>query len=248
MSDPSTLRVDVIATTQFTPPADVPWTTDADGGEALAEFAGRACYRSWDKPKPATATNAGYLRHVIEVGHLTLLEHAQVTMYVRGLSRSATHELVRHRHLSFSQLSQRHVIDDPAFVVPDPVSGDPELRALFEDAAAKAREAYDELIEGITERLAGTEGVARSKRAREAAQALLPGARATEIVVTGNLRAWRQLLATHGSDLAHDELREVAVACLERLLEVEPNAFGDFVLTDLPDGRRIASSALVTEG
>ena len=64
------LRVQMIAQTQFTPPADVPWETDVDGGQALAEFAGRACYQSWDKPNPATATNAGYLRHILEVGHL----------------------------------------------------------------------------------------------------------------------------------------------------------------------------------
>ncbi|WP_153504889.1 FAD-dependent thymidylate synthase [Cumulibacter manganitolerans] len=248
MSDQTTLRVDVIATTRFSAPADVPWSTDADGGQALAEFAGRACYRSWDKPKAATATNAGYLRHVIEVGHLSVLEHAQVTLYIRGVSRSVTHELIRHRHLSYSQLSQRHVIDDPAFVVPQPVNGDDELGGLFERAAATARAAYDELIEGIGQRLAGSEGATRSKRARQAAQALLPAARATEIVVTGNLRAWRQLIATHGSDHADDELRELAVACLQRLREVEPNAFADFLLTDLPDGRRIASSALVTEG
>ena len=64
------LRVQVIAQTPFTPPAEVPWETDADGGQALAEFAGRACYQSWNKPNPATATNAGYLRHILEVGHL----------------------------------------------------------------------------------------------------------------------------------------------------------------------------------
>ena len=63
------LKVQVVAQTQFTPPADVPWETDADGGQALAEFAGRACYQSWDKPNAATATNAAYLRHIIEVGH-----------------------------------------------------------------------------------------------------------------------------------------------------------------------------------
>ena len=54
----------------------MPWETDADGGQALAEFAGRACYQSWDKPNPATATNQGYLRHILEVGHLSVLEHA----------------------------------------------------------------------------------------------------------------------------------------------------------------------------
>ncbi|MGH3976770.1 MAG: FAD-dependent thymidylate synthase, partial [Pseudonocardiaceae bacterium] len=57
------LRVQLVAKTEFLPPADVPWSTDADGGQALAEFAGRACYQSWRKPNPATATNAGYLRH-----------------------------------------------------------------------------------------------------------------------------------------------------------------------------------------
>ena len=62
------LQVQVIAQTRFEPPDDVPWETDAQGGQALAEFAGRACYQSWDKPVPATATNEGYLRHMLEVG------------------------------------------------------------------------------------------------------------------------------------------------------------------------------------
>src|SRR3712207_7558756 len=93
--------------TPCAPPKAAPWSTEAEGGEALAEFAGRACYQSWDKPNPATATNAGYLRHILEVGHLSVLEHGTVTMYLTGVSRSLTHELIRHRHFSFSQLSQR---------------------------------------------------------------------------------------------------------------------------------------------
>ena len=71
---------------------DVEWTTDAEGGEALIEFAGRACYESFDKPNPRTATNEAYLRHIMEVGHTALLEHASATMYIRGISRSATHD------------------------------------------------------------------------------------------------------------------------------------------------------------
>src|SRR5579885_3760824 len=66
--DIARLKVQPIAWTHFEPPADVPWDTDVDGGQALAEFAGRACYQSWSKPNPATATNAGYLRHILEVG------------------------------------------------------------------------------------------------------------------------------------------------------------------------------------
>src|SRR5689334_3139685 len=96
-----TPRVQLIAKTEFIPPADVPWETDTDGGQALAEFAGRACYQSWSKPNPATATNAGYLRHILEVGHLSVLEHGQVTFYFTGVSRSFTHELIRHRHFSY---------------------------------------------------------------------------------------------------------------------------------------------------
>ena len=57
-------QVKLIAWTQFQAPDDVPWSADADGGQALAEFAGRACYQSWKKPNPATATNAGYIRHI----------------------------------------------------------------------------------------------------------------------------------------------------------------------------------------
>jgi thymidylate synthase (FAD) len=53
------VRVQLVAKTEFFPPADVPWSTDADGGQALAEFAGRACYQSWRTPNPETATNAG---------------------------------------------------------------------------------------------------------------------------------------------------------------------------------------------
>ena len=75
------LQVQVIGYTHFEPPAEVPWETDAVGGEALAEFAGRACYQSWSKPNPSTATNAGYLRHILEVGHLSVLEHGSVTFY-----------------------------------------------------------------------------------------------------------------------------------------------------------------------
>ncbi len=80
MAETAPLRVQLIAKTEFLAPADVPWTTDAEGGQALVEFAGRACYQSWSKPNPRTATNAGYLRHIIDVGHLSVLEHASVSL------------------------------------------------------------------------------------------------------------------------------------------------------------------------
>src|SRR5918992_4076973 len=146
MPQTAPLGVQLLAKTEFTPPAEVPWTTDADGGPALAEFAGRACYQSWSKPNPKTATNAGYLRHILEVGHLSVLEHGTVTFYLTGVSRSLTHELIRHRHFSYSQLSQRYVPErDAAMVEPEVIADDPELHRKFLDASAAAVKAYEEL-------------------------------------------------------------------------------------------------------
>src|SRR5271165_908711 len=88
MAETAPLRVQLIAKTEFLPPPDVPGGTDADGGAALVEFAGRACYQSWSKPNPRTATNASYLRHIIDVGHFSALEHASVSFYGTGISRT----------------------------------------------------------------------------------------------------------------------------------------------------------------
>ncbi len=245
------LTVQVIAWTQFQPPADIDWTTDATGGEALAEFAGRACYESWHKPNPATATNAGYLQHILEVGHLSVLEHANVTVYLRGVSRSLTHELIRHRHFSYSQLSQRYAPSGEADMVePDVVAADPELHARFVEATAASLAAYRDLLAGLEERLAdeGASATLRRKQARQAARSVLPNATETRIVVTGNYRAWRHFVAMRASEHADIEIRALAISCLRELQRVAPNAFADFEITALPDGTAVASSPYVTEG
>jgi thymidylate synthase (FAD) len=244
------LSVQVIGYTHFAPPADVAWETDADGGSALAEFAGRACYQSWSKPNPATATNAGYLRHILEVGHLSVLEHGSVTFYLTGVSRSLTHELIRHRHFSYSQLSQRYVPErDAAMVEPEVIAEDPELHAVFEDATAAALASYERLLEGLEKKFAGIENAtSRRKQARQAARAVLPNATETRIVVTGNYRAMRHFVAMRASEHADVEIRELAIAMLRELQRVAPAVFADFDITRLPDGTEVASSPLAGEG
>jgi thymidylate synthase (FAD) len=245
--------VKVIGYTKFEAPEDVPWSTDASGGQALAEFAGRACYQSWNKPNPATATNAGYLRHILEVGHLSVLEHGTVTFYITGVSRSFTHELVRHRHFSYSQLSQRYVPErDAAMVEPDVIAGDPKLHELFMKAADAAVASYTDLLDGLEEHFAATgePGANRTllrKQARQAARAVLPNATETRIVVTGNYRAWRHFVAMRASEHADVEIRKVAIACLRELQRVAPNAFADFTVTRLADGSQIAASEFTWE-
>jgi thymidylate synthase (FAD) len=96
------------------------WTTDSPAaGETLVEVAARTCYQSFRGGRP----HAEHLRHLIEVGHGSTLEHAVWSLLIVGVSRSLSHELVRHRHLSPSQLSQRYVDSaDVAFVVPPELS------------------------------------------------------------------------------------------------------------------------------
>jgi thymidylate synthase (FAD) len=250
MPDTVPLRVQLIAKTDFLPPADVPWETDADGGQALAEFAGRACYQSWKKPNPATATNAGYIRHILEVGHLSVLEHGTVTFYLTGVSRSLTHELIRHRHFSYSQLSQRYVPGrGSAFVEPEVIAGEPELHAAFVEAAEAAEKAYDTLLNGLEQRFADVPNATlRRKQARQAARAVLPNATETKIVVTGNYRAWRHFIAMRASEHADVEIRQLAIECLRQLQCAVPNVFADFAIGALEDGSEIATSPLVTEG
>jgi thymidylate synthase (FAD) len=239
----------LIAWTHFEAPPDVSWEADADGGQALAEFAGRACYESWHKPNPKTATNAGYLRHILEVGHLSVIEHATATFYITGVSRSLTHELIRHRHFSFSQLSQRYVPASGDLVEPDIIAEDPELHKRFVEATQASMAAYESLLQGLSERInaSNASGTLAAKQARQAARSVLPNAVETRIVVTGNYRAWRHFIAMRASEHADVEIRELAVDCLTELQRLAPNAFDDFAITSLADGTRIAASPYVLE-
>src|ERR671911_1464159 len=163
MSGIEPLRVRAIAWTHFEPPED----------------------QSWSKPNPRTATNAGYLRHILEVGHLSVLEHGSVTFYLTGVSRSLTHELIRHRHFSYSQLSQRYVPErDAGMVEPDVIAADPELHARFVEATEASLRAYTELLEGLEKRFAEVgNATLRRKQARQAARSVLPNATETRIVL-----------------------------------------------------------------
>ncbi|MFD0558566.1 thymidylate synthase (FAD) [Stackebrandtia endophytica] len=250
MAETVSPQVTIIGWTHFEAPLDVPWETDADGGQALAEFAGRACYQSWKKPNPKTATNAGYLDHILQVGHLSVLEHGSVSFYFTGISRSLTHELIRHRHFSYSQLSQRYVPErDAQMVEPDVIAGDPELHKRFLAAADAAQSAYTELLEGLEKKFADEPNATlRRKQARQAARSVLPNATETRIVVTGNYRAWRHFIAMRASEHADVEIRQLAITVLRELQAKVPNVFADFTISALADGTEVASSPYVHEG
>ena len=246
MAKVTELDVQLIAATDFHAPQGVEWEVDpgASASEALVEFAGRACYESFDKPNPRTASSQAYLHHILEVGHDALLEHATATLYIRGLSRSATHELVRHRHFSFSQLSQRFVHpEETEVVLPKLIAEDEQLTRLTLQAADDARFVYEELLNALESKLEEEpNALLRKKQARQAARAVLPNLTESRIVVTGNYRAWRHFIGARATEQADTEMRQLAVACLKLLRKQSPVLFDDFNITTLSDGTEMASS------
>lgn len=227
----------------------VSWESDSEvAAEVLTETAGRVCYLSFAKPRPGG--NAAYLTHIKEVGHGSVLEHAVWNMIITGVSRSLSHELVRHRAgWAYSQLSQRYVDESVAeYVEPDVIAADPELHAIWLEAVGQAHAAYIKLAEKLNAKLADPKAAAaamlppdadrttRRKTARQAARSVLPNATETKIFVTANARALRHFLEQRGSVFAEPEIRKLAGVLLDVLAKDSPHLFGDYEKKPLPDG------------
>lgn len=236
-------RISLLARPDFSEPSHLPvtWLGEGTGGERLAEFAGRLCYMS--QANPAKRPTREYLDNIKKQGHGSVLEHATYSLLVEGVSRSLTHELVRHRAgFAYSQLSQRYVDEsNAAFVVPPAVIGDDALEQRWREQIESAQGAYVAMVEALMERYGWvTDRVHRRKMAREAARAVLPNATETKIVVTGNARAWRTMLELRAGEGAEMEIRRFAVATL-RLLQAEAlGFFSDFVIYVADDRREAA--------
>lgn len=169
-------------------------------------------------------TNREYLDNILEQGHGSVLEHSNFGFIFTGVSRSLSHELVRHRHLSFSQLSQRYVDEsDVAFVMPPAIQGT-DFEGYWKQAIAANRDYYKGLVDKLT-----AKGLSR-KQAREAARSVLPNCTETKIFVTGNARALRSFLELRASAAADAEIRRLANRIYEILVVAAPNLFYDYEL------------------
>ena len=223
----------------------VSWQTDTDvAAEHLVETAGRVCYMSFLRPRPGG--NEAYIGHILEVGHGSVLEHAVWNLLFTGVSRSLTHELIRHRAgFGYSQLSQRYVDESVAeYVEPDVIAEDPELHQLWLDAIGHAHQAYVRLTEMLQAKFKDEpDRTLRRKLARQAARSVLPNATETKIFVTANARALRHFIELRGSRHAEPEIRKLAIAVLRLLQQEAPHLFGDYELVPLPDGTLEANTA-----
>ena len=189
VSDAAILRaptVTVLARPHFAEPAHMPvqWMGESTDGERLAEFAGRLCYMS--QRNPAGRSTREYLENIKKQGHGSVLEHANYTLLLEGVSRSLTHELVRHRAgFAYSQLSQRYVDEsDACFVMPPAMIGDDALELAWRMQIDSAQDSYTALVDTLMARYSWVDDkVHRRKMAREAGRGVLPNSTETKIVV-----------------------------------------------------------------
>jgi thymidylate synthase (FAD) len=230
--------VSVLARPAFVEPDHlrVQWLGESTDGERLAEFAGRLCYMS--QKNPANRATRDYLENIKRQGHGSVLEHANYSLLLEGVSRSLTHELVRHRAgFAYSQLSQRYVDEShAAFVIPPAILGDEALLAEWKAQVESAQATYVALVEKLMDRYSWVaDKVHRRKMAREAARGVLPNSTETKIVVTANARAWRTMLELRASEGAEMEIRRMAVTVLRVLRTEAPGLFSDFEFYAAPD-------------
>lgn len=196
--------------------------TVTHNAEKLIEKSGRTCYQSEDKIQEGS--EAEFIKRLIKAGHLSVLEHAYVTIRLKGVTRAFTHQLVRHRLCSFSQVSQRYVKADKfPCTVPPKIKENKEANKIFYDCMENIRDAYKKIIGfGIL---------------AEDARYVLPNSCHTEIVFSCNFRELRHIIKIRGEIKAQWEIREVFIEILKKLKEIAPNCFYDFDIDE--DRRRI---------
>ncbi|HEV7943321.1 MAG TPA: FAD-dependent thymidylate synthase [Solirubrobacteraceae bacterium] len=204
-------------------------------GELLVEFAGRACYRSWEPGLNPNVTRIRtdqreYLANILRSAHGSVLEHANYSFALRNVSRVLTHEIVRHRAGSaFSQESLRYVrLTDIGFRVPPSLEPMRErVLSIVEQLEEFQRDAAKEL--GIEE-----DGVPFhiKKEVTSALRRLAPIGLSTDIIWTANLRTLRHVIEMRTAPGAEEELRLVFNKIAEIMLVEAPGVFQDFSRQD----------------
>lgn len=191
-------------------------------GQNVVELAGRTCYAAYGRKNAETDSHEGYIGNMLKQNHLSVIEHASISFHISGISRAETHELIRHRHFSFSQESQRYVVvKKPYRVAIHPTLVEhydtPAILEMLKSDFEMAETVYNGLKQ---------EGLSR-KEASEAARAFLPNAAATEIVVTGNLRSWLEFISKRDHPAADRGIRKLAKAIRYHLEDNFPEVFSE---------------------
>ena len=193
--------------------------------EELVALAAKLCYSASDlddlSEGIARKDQSKYLNRLMEMGHLSPVEHASFTFGIEGVSRSLLAQITRHRIASFSVQSQRYVaLGDEEngfdYVMP------PAIAALGEDAAEEYRRQMDQINEWYQ---AWRKRLGTGEKSNEDARFVLPNASATRMLVTMNARELQHFLSLRCCERAQWEIRSVAWQMLSLALEVAPALF-----------------------
>ncbi|WP_018590469.1 FAD-dependent thymidylate synthase [Terrisporobacter glycolicus] len=177
-----------------------------------------------------------FLNVLINMGHESPLEHVSFTFGIEGISRSCSHQIVRHRIASFSQQSQRYVkLDQFEYIIPPQIEKIEEAKKIFIQSMKKDQEDYDKLVdilfekkykklieEGKSEKEAKSQG---EKIAIEDARYVFPNACETKMVFTINTRSLYNFFEHRCCERAQWEIRELATQMLKEVKTVAPILF-----------------------
>ncbi|MBK9974040.1 MAG: FAD-dependent thymidylate synthase [Planctomycetes bacterium] len=209
------------------------WQTDTDNaGQRIPELAGRICYMSFGD-KQGRKDNKSYLGHILEVGHGSVLEHTVYSLLLTGISRSLTHELIRHRAgFGYSQLSQRYVDEgDANFVVPPAVQGNSELEKSLREFCDHAVKVYGQLTDKLAEGMATPDALVDFALREETLREAAPGQFSFGETVDGkdrlSIEQWRALVKSSDAALKYfkkQTIRGRRKSAREAARAVLPNA------------------------
>ncbi|MGL4387880.1 MAG: FAD-dependent thymidylate synthase [Brevinema sp.] len=179
--------------------------------EGSCEYGARICYDSNDKITETSREK--FLPNLLKSGHTSVFEHSSASFHIQEISRAASHQIVRHRHSSFSQRSQRYVNEqDFNFVTPSRITENPEAHELYKKVMNDINHYYHQLIElGIK---------------KEDARFIMPNAAETELVMTANFREWLHVIDMRVSRGAQWEIRKLTTLIWKELYNHAPNIFG----------------------
>lgn len=177
-----------------------------------------------------------FLNILMDLGHESPIEHVSFTFAVEGISRTLTHQLVRHRIASYSQQSQRYVkLEQFQYIVPHSIENNKEAKELFIGSMEESQRVYNKLVdilmnehlkrlleEGKGEKVAKN---AAEKLAIEDARYVFPNACETKIVFTMNARSLRNFFRHRCCNRAQWEIKEMADKMLGEVVKVAPNLF-----------------------
>lgn len=210
-----------------------------NGEETIAQ-AGKLCYSAVGvdeiSKKQDQESIEKYVKLLANLGHLSPIEHISFTFAAEGVSRTLTHQLVRHRLASYSQQSQRYVkLEGFEYIIPPHIKENKEACKIFIKAMEEDQKAYDKLADILTKkhfedliREGEDEKTAKrkaTKMAIEDARYVFPNACETKIVFTMNARTLLHFFNLRSCNRAQWEIRELSDQMLKLVKDIYPNIF-----------------------